>query len=455
MNRIMGRAKVMLALVLVLALGISFFLGEYIVKGESWVLKTESPHVYDPGGIGCGVLTDRNGILLLDMKENRTYASDTTLRSSVIHWFGDRRGNIYAPVMNAYSKELAGYDPINGVYAYGGIGGVGTTTFSAQVQMAAQEAMEGAVGTLAIMNYQTGEIICAITTPNFDPDNEPDIAGDTTGAYEGVYVNRFTQSTYTPGSIYKIMTAAAALETIPDIMEQSFTCTGIVEYGVDKVTCQRKHGKQSFADAFANSCNCAFASIANQVGGERLESYAKQFGILDSVQFDGITTAAGSMDSADAAPVLVAWSGIGQHLDLINPCSYLAFVGAIANDGVLVKPYVVSDIKTSGKVTYQAQTQEVGRIMSAETAQTLQSMLKNNVTVKYGEEKFPDLVIGAKTGTAQVGEGKLPNATFAGFVDDEALPLAFIAIIEDGETGGKTCIPKITQALEACIKHLK
>lgn len=120
-----------------------------------------------------------------------------------------------------------------------------------------------------------------------------------------------------------------------------------------------------------------------------------------------------------------------------------------------MQPYLVKGITTGGKITYRAENREVGRILSEDSAKVLQSMLKNNVEVKYGQEKFPDLVLGAKTGTAQVGKNSKPNATFAGFVESESLPLAFLAIIEDGETGGKTCIPRITQTLQACIDHLQ
>ena len=255
MDKVMKRARIVIVLVLVLTLGLGFFLGEYLIKSDSWIMFPGSPHIYNAGNIGCGVIADRDGNLLLDLKNGRTYASNVPLKRSVIHWLGDRGGRISAPALSHYAAKIAGFDPINGVYAYGGTGGQANLTLSAKVQIAAVEAMGDYTGTLAVYNYQTGQILCAVTTPSFDPDDVPDIDGDTTGRYDGVYVNRFTQSTYTPGSIFKIVTAAAAMEHIPDIREQTFTCYGSVSYGADEVTCEKAHGTLTFGDAFARSCN--------------------------------------------------------------------------------------------------------------------------------------------------------------------------------------------------------
>lgn len=454
MNRIMGRARMILVLILVLAVGISFFVGEYFVKSDSWILFSGSPHVYNAGNIGCGVVADRDGILLMDLTGGRTYASNTALRSSVIHWLGDRQGNISAPALSHYAMEIAGFDSVNGVYSYGGTGGQTTLTLSAEAQIAALEAIGDYKGTIAVYNYKTGELLCAVTTPTYDPDNVPDIQGDTTGAYTGAYVNRFTQSTYTPGSIFKIVTVAAALEAMPEIQNQTFTCTGKVEYGVDTVTCEQSHGTLTFKEAFARSCNCAFAKIAEQLGGDVLERYAEQFGVLDSVSFDGITTAEGYMDAVDAAAVQVAWSAIGQHKDLINPCSYLTFIGTIASGGSGVTPYLVSEIRVGNRTTYEAKAESTGRIMSSQTAQLLQEYLRNNVENYYGDDLFPGLTVCAKSGTAEVGGGRKPNAMFTGYVADEKYPLAFIVAIEDGGYGKQVCVPILSKVLTACKEAL-
>ena len=449
MNRVMSRAKVLLVLVLVLSLGITFFLGEYFLNAGKWVHTAGSPHIYNAENIGCGQIADRDGNLLLDLTGKRIYSNVLSVRKSTIHWLGDRQGNISAPALSHYAKEIAGFDPLSGVYAYGGVGGQVKLTLSAKLQMAALEAMGEYKGTLALINYKTGELLCAVTTPTYDPDDVPDIAGDTTGAYKGAYVNRFTQSVYTPGSIFKIVTMIAALECIPDIESQEFTCTGELKYGVDKVTCEKVHGRQDIREAFKNSCNCAFAKVSEQIGGKRLERYAKELGILEALSFDGITTAAGNIDSADKADVLVAWSAIGQHKDLVNPASFLSLVGAIGNDGMCQSIHLVDSIKTGMSTTYQAD--ESGkRLMSTQTAQTLRDLMRNNVENYYGDENFAGFSVCAKSGTAEVGGGQKPNAMFTGFVVDEEYPLAFIVTIENGGYGRLVCVPVLEKVLQAC-----
>ena len=453
MNRIMGRAKILIILVLILALGMGFFLGEYLIKGESWVLFAGSPHIYNAGNIGCGMITDRDGILLLDLTGGRIYADNLSLRSSVIHWLGDRQGNISAPAIPYYAEEIAGYDFFNGLYAYGGTGGTVVTSLSAKVQIAALEAMGDYTGTVAVYNYKTGELICAVTTPNYDPDDPPDIEAEE-GNFEGIYLNRFVQSAYTPGSIFKIVTVAAALEAMPDIQDQTFTCTGTRTYGNDKVTCEKSHGTLTFKEAFARSCNCAFSQIADMLGGNLLQRYAEQFHITDSVSFDGITTVGGKIEAAGQAKVSVAWSAIGQHKDLINPCRFMTFLGAIANDGVEIEPHLVNKIQSGVFNSYEAEAQSGDRIMSTKTAQILQEYLRNNVENYYGDDNFPGLMVCAKSGTAEVGSTKKPNAMFTGFLMDEELPLAFIVTVEDGGYGKQVCMPIISQILAACQEAL-
>ena len=450
MNRVIARARIVWILVLVLAAGTCFFLGEYFLNSGNWVIHPGSPHVYNAANIGCGLITDRDSLMLLDLTGNRTYSENAPLRQSTIHWLGDRQGNISAPALSHYAQQIAGFDPISGVYAYGGTGGQVQLTLSGIVQAVAQQAMGEYKGTIAVYNYKTGEILCAVSTPNYDPDNVPDIAGDTTGAYIGAYVNRFTQSSYTPGSIFKIVTAAAALETISDIEQQTFTCTGLMEYGIDKVTCLEVHGELNFRDAFAQSCNCAFAQIAGQLGGETLQAYADAFGITSSISFDGISTIAGNFEAKGAADVLVAWSAIGQHKDLVNPCTFMTFMGTIANGGSGCQPHLVSSITVGNKTTYEADAVSTGRVISTQTAQKLQEMMRNNVAVKYGDENFPGLTVCAKSGTAEVGANKKPNAMFAGFVADEEYPLAFMVAIEDGGYGRQICVPILSQVLQAC-----
>ncbi len=454
MKRISRRGWAIWLLILILLGGTALFVAELAVKGEDWAMYQGNPHVYESGTAATpakGSVVDRDGNFLLRFGEERTYSSILSVRQSTIHWLGDRKGYIYAPMLSHYTDYMTDYDPITGVYDYGGQGGQAQLTLSAKVQQVALEAMGTLKGTVAVYNYKTGEILCALTTPNYDPDNVPDIEADTTGAYDGVYVNRFTQSLFIPGSIFKIVTTAAAIEELEDILSYSFTCTGSVEYGIDKVTCVEAHGTMDLRRAMLLSCNCAYAQLAELLGSEALEQYIEKFQVLEAIRFDGVSSAQGHVDLENAAAVELAWTAIGQHEDQINPCSYLAFVGAIANGGQGMQPYMVRSVTIGDKLRYTAQQTALERIMSEETAAAVTDLMRNNVELYYGDQNFPGLHICAKSGTAEVGPDLEPNAMFTGFAMDEEYPLAFIVCVENGGYGQTTCIPILTRVLAACM----
>ena len=124
---------------------------------------------------------------------------------------------------------------------------------------------------------------------------------------------------------------------------------------------------------------------------------------------------------------------------------------AVSGGGVGAEPYVVSQVRVGSTGTYEAKTQQTNRVLSRETARLLQEYMQNNVQIKYGSDNFPGLTVCAKSGTAEVGGGKKPNALFTGFVADEEYPLAFFIVVEEGGFGAETCIPIIGQILRECV----
>ena len=459
MNRIALRANIILVIAALLLSGFGFFVVEYSMEAEDWIMTQGSPHIYDnKSDISTGIVVDNDGVILLNMQDGRTYSNVPEIRISTVHWLGDRERNISSQILNAYDKEMAGYNSFSGVYSYSGSGGVMELTLSTRVQTVALEAMGNYRGTVAVYNYKTGQLICAVSTPGLDPDNPPTVTDDNKDQYDSIYYHRFIQSVYIPGSIFKIVTLAAALEEIPDILDQTFTCKGSYQIGDKTITCDGTHWNQDLPTAFKNSCNCAFAQIAQQLGGETMNRYVHKFGLADSISFDGFTTAAGNYSAEDednnGNDYEVAWSGVGQYKDQINPCTFLTFVGAIANGGVPAMPHVVETVTCDGNVTYSAKTEVGQRIMSKKTAELVCQYMNANVEQKYGANNFPGLTVGAKTGTGEVGGGQKPNAMFTGFVLDDEYPLAFIVTVENGGYGRSVCMPIASKVLAACKEVL-
>ena len=177
----------------------------------------------------------------------------------------------------------------------------------------------------------------------------------------------------------------------------------------------------------------------------------EDLGITESLSFDGLTTAAGSFDLSDAVDFEVAWAGCGQYNDLINPCQYLTVMGVIANGGEAALPYIMDRVEGNMLGGYQHGKVTTGRVMERWVTDSVAQLMRNNVLNVYGAWQFPDLEVCAKSGTAELGPGDTPNATFAGFIRDENYPLAFIVIVEHGGAGSAAAAPIAGQVLNACV----
>ena len=450
MNRIANRSWSAMVLAIVLFVGMFVIVVRYFRDSEEWYLHHSNSAVYTNGKLNSGMIYDRAGNLLVDASDGRVYPDDEILRRSSVHLLGDVEGNVPDYMMDYYSDELTAYDLFNGVQS--GQGVTMELTVNGQVQKIAYEALEGKAGTIGVYNYLTGEILCMVSTPTFDPTTPEEVDG--TEAYAGAYVNRFLHGSYTPGSIFKVVTAAAAIGEIPDLESRVFHCTGQWYIDGADVTCSGVHNDIRFDTALTQSCNVVFAQLAVELGADTLKKYAEQAGVTDTLSFDGFTTAKGSVDLDRVSDYYLAWTGVGQHNNQINPCRYMTYMGAIANGGISAKPYAVSRISCGQEETYRAATTMNEPMLEQAVADRLAKSMHLAVVNNYGESNFVGLYAGAKSGTAERGGDLIPNALFAGFIQDPDYPLAFVAVVEGGGSGSQTCIPIVNQVLNACVAVL-
>jgi len=455
MKKIASRTVAALILSAVILAGLVLFMFSDAVRGDTWMAFPSNQHIYSGGVLTSGRILDRDGAVLYDTTDGTVkYNDDKTIRKATLHAVGDASGNIATSAKSAFTDKLVGYDLLNGIYNYGGSGNDLYLTIDADVCKAALKALGSRNGAVGVYNYKTGEIICMVSTPTFDPNNPPEITEENQSS--GLYINRFLSSSFTPGSVFKLVAAAAAIDNIPDIFEKEFTCTGSVTIGEGTVTCPEVHGTLDFKSALAFSCNSAFAQIADELGPDILEAYAEKAGFNKGVTVNGIATGTGNFDLSKASDTDVAWSGIGQYTDLANPCAFMTYVGAIANGGVSVIPRLISKSETpSGIPTGLYFKHSGGRVLSADTAETLSDMMHDDVVKNYGESNFPGLDLCAKSGTAEVGGDSAPNAWFAGFIRNEDYPLAFVVLVENGGSGARVAGPIANAALQAAIKAME
>lgn len=436
MKKIERRAVVCGILALLLAAGLAVFLTKYLLNGGEWASSPFNRHLYDTSGrLVVGSVLDRDGdVLSAGENGKRTYYDNETVRKATLHAVGDLQGNIGTGALNAFADKLTGYDLMNGAFG-ADQGSELYLTIDARYNYEAYQALNGHAGTVAVYNYKTGEILCMVSAPSYDPLNVPkDI--ETNDRYKGAYLNRFLSSVFTPGSVYKTVTLTAALEQIPDIGNRTWNCTGSVQIGDETIVCSGIHGEQHIGDTFANSCNVAFAQIAEELGADTLKKYTEKAGLADSYSINGLPTAKGTFNWTDITAGQLGWAGVGQYKDQVNPCSLMVYMGAVANGGKAAKPYLIKKtVSALGIPSLPHITAKTGTLVASGTAEKLADMMAGNVEKTYGTNRFPNMDICAKSGTAEVGEGQTPHAWFAGFLRNEETPYAFVVLVENGGGG--------------------
>jgi len=443
MRKIERRAWICLMLAAVLFAGVTLYVYRFVTKGDAWAMQYFNRHVYTDGHLALGKIYDRDGDLLADNTGDKIkYSDDYVTRYATSQVVGDGGGFVWTGAETAFKDKLVGYSLMTGTYNTKPEGNDITLSIDADICKAAYSALGSYDGLVAVYNYKTGQVLCMTSTPSFDPLSPPS-AKD---AKEGTFMNKFLSGNMTPGSIFKLVTSAAAIETIPrsELNNFRFNCDGVHVINGQKIRCAGVHGRLDFKGALAQSCNGAFAELSIRIGPKKMKEYTEKCGLEKIYKMDGIINQPGVFEFPKDK-VSLAWAGIGQWKDYLNPCSMLVYLSAIANDGVAVKPKMLA---TSDNVS------KTGRMIDEKTARRLRRMMKNNVKSNYGESNFPGLDIYAKSGTGEV-EGKKPNAWFAGFIRNKNCPYAFIVCVEDSGFGSEVAGPVANTVMQAAVQRGK
>lgn len=425
MKKVKNRSWASLLIALLLVVGLAVYLVKLADNGGAWA-------TYFNGGTPGGTILDRNGVTLYSSTEDGvSWAADYTTRLSCYHLIGDSTGNVRTGALRQFRDRLTGYSFISGTSS----GKTLQLTVDSSLNAAAYNALAGRDGAVMLIDYTTGEILCMVSTPADDPSNPSAAPAD------GTYLNKCLSASFVPGSVYKLVTLAAAIENIPDLFERSFWCEGSSVVDGAVLNCTGSHGSQTIEQALANSCNCAFGEIALELGADTLAEYAEKLGITQELTLDGMTVTPGSFDKAEAGSIGLAWSGIGQYNDLVVPYALVRYVCAIANGGSILEPTLLGHGGLDGET----------ELLSADTAARIAEMMNNNVQTAYGGQwTFPGLNVSAKTGTAEVGDGT-SHAWMTGFLNDPAHPYAFVVLVENAGGGLTNAGPVANQVLQAAV----
>ena len=424
MKKVKRRAMAALLIAALLVVGLAVYLVRLADDGGAWAS-------YFSGGTPGGTILDRNGVVLYSSDEDGySFAEDWSTRVSCYHLLGDPNGNVRTGALRQFRDRLAGYSFVEGATS----GKTISLSVDSTLNVVAYSALAGRSGAVMLMDYTTGEVLCMVSSPGDDPENPSSEPAD------GTYLNKCLSSSFTPGSVFKLVTLAAAIDNIPDLFERSLWCEGEMIVDGALLTCTGNHGSQTIEQALANSCNCAFGTLALELGPKLMAEYAEKLGMTASLQLDGMDVLPGSFTKGEAGSVGLAWSGVGQYEDLVCPYAMLRYVSAIANGGSVYEPTLL------GHGSLDRETE----LLSAETAQRIAEMMNYNVQNAYGSWVFPGLDVSAKTGTAEVGDGT-SHAWMTGFLNDPAHPYAFVVILEHAGGGLANAGPVANTVLQAAV----
>ena len=234
----------------------------FVVNGSQWAMQPYNGHVYSENStVKLGDITDRDGNLLATTEDGvRIYSGDETVRRALLHTVGDPYGYISTSVQYTMRAKLSGYNIVTGLNdtIFNRMGSDIALTIDQDACVAAYNALGGKNGGVIVYNYETGEVLVKVSTPTFDPNAVPEDI-ETNDAYKGAYLDNTLSGSFTPGSIFKIVTAAAAMEKYPDTWSSlTYDCQGSVELAGSDITCLNghAHGTQDMAAALGIPATC-------------------------------------------------------------------------------------------------------------------------------------------------------------------------------------------------------
>jgi penicillin-binding protein A len=344
-------------------------------------------------------------------------------------------------------------------------------TMNLGAQKAAYDALAGRCGAVAALDVKTGKLLVAASSPTYNPN-----------LVEGKYglinriqapcrpvaplYNRATKGLYPPGSTFKVVTLSAALESKKYTPESDFVDPGYCEvYGkrVNNYDTTSPFGRLNLAQALQYSVNSVFCNIGKALGAKAIVAQSKKFGFYelppletpaDERAASGLYKGGRLFDPEQNFEVDPGRYAFGQERNLVTPLQMAMVAAGIANDGVVMRPYVVDRIVSpKGKVVKRTRPEEYRRAVSVDTARTIQGLMENVVRAGTGTAaRIGGLTVGGKTGTAETGIAGSNTVWFICFAGRDKPEVALAVVVEQqNSTGGETAAPIARDVVQALL----
>jgi penicillin-binding protein A len=408
-----------------------------------------------------GAILDRAGLVLAQSEGGRR-VSGATETAHVTGYFSYRYGR--TGLERAYHGVLSGREGVPPTAALlrdlSGAprrGGTVRTTIDSRLQALAFRALGDSQGAVVVLDVQTGAVLVAVSKPAFDPGQvDEQWASLSQGEARPLY-NRVSQGLYVPGSTFKLVTAAAALDAgLIQPSTQVSDPTGETVVDGFRITDAERPPRPTFdfAHALAWSSNVVFAQVGLQVGEARLRDYGARFGMGGQLPFELETSPTSLFRSAPVSQVTLASTAFGQGELLISPLQMAVVAATIARDGEVPRPTVVEEVRgPGGAVLTRLRPATLGRAISPRTAAQLRAMMALSVEDGYARAAaIPGVRVGGKTGTAQSVPGMPDHSWYVGIAPVERPRYAIAVLKEFGGWGAEEAAPIARIVLEQALR---
>lgn len=449
---ILSNIKVVLIVFLVLFIGlISYINYVYVFKSDEYRDSTfNKRHDAERSKILRGTIFDRNlepltkGEKTAEFEQSREYVYgekfahvlgyyDTVYGLSGLEkrfdkvLSGREQGNIKNSIKNYFKKEEEK------------IGDSVVTTLDANLQVSAFNALGENKGAIIALNPKNGEVLAMVSKPTFNPNNLHDQWEALSKDEETPFLNRATAGLYAPGSTFKTVTAAAAIENMNGVTERIFEDNGVINFN-ETASLENDsgvaHGSINLEQAFTVSSNVVFGTLSMEMGNSTLKEMAEKFYFNKEIPSSTLILEDSQFPTYKKYEVgNIAQSGIGQSGVLASPMEMALVASTIANNGVMMEPNVVQKIVDSkGDTVSEIESKEIGQIVQPNTAEIIKKYMRNVVTSGTATNaNLWSVEVAGKTGTADHDSGdKIPHSWFIGFAPYENPEIAFAIILEEG-----------------------
>lgn len=408
------------------------------------------------------------------------YASnDTVLAQTVVNEAGEEKreypqGNLYAHVVGYHTHGKAGIEstanfyllrshifPLekitNDILGKKDPGDDVYTTLDTQLQQVAYQALGSFDGAVVVLEPSTGKILAMVSRPDFDPNQIQDQWDSIVNSQSSVLVNRATQGLYPPGSTFKILTALEYMREQPDYAQRTYDCSGSVTMEDSVINCyaQTAHGTEDLNQAFARSCNSFFATIGMELDRQKFQALSEKFLFNEKLPLTMEYKKSSFSLDQDAETSVAMQTCIGQGRTLVSPVHMAMIVSAIANDGILMRPYVIDHIESAAdETTKEFAPAKYGKLLDKEEAQQIKGLMRQVVTAGTAQSlQGRGYAAYGKTGSAEFNDIKgQSHAWFVGFASREEgqkADLAVAVIAEGAGAGGTYAVPIAQQIFDS------